>query len=495
MNPVASSAVAISAIGIYSLCSSATADVLSVPGTFPTIQDAIDAAVDGDKISLAAGVYQASGLDTQGKAITISGAVVWPADQLTLIKGVGNASIFRIDSGEGQSTIIENMVLHLGDAPYGGAMFINGASPTVSNVLFTGNQADNGGGAVFVGPDSDPMFEDCTFYMNASGSSGGAVHVRGGSVTFEQCKLTYNQGGWGGGAIDAFSGHVVLNDCELHQNSAPNRGGAINTYGGSLAINDSFFQANASGIDGGAVFTHTTQLTVQDTMMDGNNALAGSGGALLVYEGSADLQASSFQSNSAQSDGGAIVIRYGEGSTVSGCTLLDNSAGQRGGAVAHLDTQVSWSNSDVSANTSASSGGGMFNFGSMVQMAHCTVQQNNSSGTPGGGLSNIMAQGTMIGQSSICGNLPDQVQGAWADQGGTSVENLCLWAPEEAACCVGTGCAFTSEDMCSELGGLWLAADQDCSDCPDSCLTDINGDGQTNLEDLLQMVAAWGPCF
>jgi hypothetical protein len=54
--------------------STVLADILNVPGDYPTIQEAIDSAVDGDEVVVADGVYTGSGnknLNFHGKLITV----------------------------------------------------------------------------------------------------------------------------------------------------------------------------------------------------------------------------------------------------------------------------------------------------------------------------------------------------------------------------------------------------------------------------------------
>lgn len=482
-------------VAMTALCTAASADTLNVPQQYDTIQEAIDAAVDGDTIQLDAGTYKESGIDTLGKAITIKGSIIWPGGPLSVIEGQGNEPVFIVSSGETQTTAFRHLIVQLGKAQYGGAMYISGSSPFVEDVLFSGNQADNGGGAIFAGAGSAPAFKDCTFYQNATASSGGAVLVKEASISFESCEMTYNQSNYAGGAVYAHAGQISLIDSHLNQNTAPQRGGAVALYLGELIIQNSHLEGNKSGYDGGAVHAHTASVDLQDTLFKSNKAQTGSGGALHAYEGSADIQNSEFHSNWAHEHGGALLLRYGSGSTVSNCVVFNNTAQKWGGGVAHIDTSAVWNNSDITANTAQKSGGGVYNFGSDVSMLGCTIKQNSAGSNGGGGVASILSQATNLKDAQVCGNLPDQIKGNWQDDGGNSIEDLCGWEADAAPCCVATGCALLSEDVCNQLGGMWLSPDSSCADCPDICLEDVNADGTVDVADLLVVFSAWGPCL
>jgi glucose/arabinose dehydrogenase len=67
------------------------------------------------------------------------------------------------------------------------------------------------------------------------------------------------------------------------------------------------------------------------------------------------------------------------------------------------------------------------------------------------------------------------------------------------ACCVGDSgsCVFIPESNCDAGGYVWLGANSSCSDggCDvNNCPADVNGDGDVNTTDLLNIIAAWGDC-
>ena len=70
--------------------------------------------------------------------------------------------------------------------------------------------------------------------------------------------------------------------------------------------------------------------------------------------------------------------------------------------------------------------------------------------------------------------------------------------PPIGACCFGTGCAPTvTQASCAALGGTWAGPNSLCTTafiCP-YCPADINHSGVVNVDDLLAVIGAWGPCI
>ncbi|MCP4759429.1 MAG: hypothetical protein GY894_02210 [Planctomycetes bacterium] len=64
-------------------------------------------------------------------------------------------------------------------------------------------------------------------------------------------------------------------------------------------------------------------------------------------------------------------------------------------------------------------------------------------------------------------------------------------------CCYDGNCIDTTAGMCADIGGTFRGAGSECGlvACPiNYCLPDFNGNDVVEIEDLLELIAAWGPC-
>jgi len=186
------------AVSIAVLALPALADVLNVPADFPTIQAASDAALAGDEIVVAPGVY--AGFSTF-VPITITGAGA--TGNNTIITG-------RISSLDGISL---NMLLITG------GVFTNGPSDSIADcvVLINPVELENSSVSIertrfelctagtLIVMDSVATIRDCDFVNNAATLNGGAIWAQDTVLTVEDCFFMGNTAGNNGGAISADS--------------------------------------------------------------------------------------------------------------------------------------------------------------------------------------------------------------------------------------------------------------------------------------------------
>lgn len=280
------------------------ADTICVPADYPTIQEAIGAAVDGDEICVGPGTYPEM-IDLDGKAVRLYST---DGPMSTIIDSQGDGPVVRCDSEEGADTIIEGFTITgamLGFGALGGGMLIDGSNPTVIRCRFVGNRTGNGGGIVIFGnpalltirecafidnlalddggaigagtagrPVGDVLLEDCAFLRNrvtdATFQSGGAgllvaTTAEGTVFTVRRCHFSGNRcvrgtRRFGGAILAILNANIVVEDCSISCNRAPDGGGGIHVLDqATVSVTRSAFCENypdninaASGyVDGG----------------------------------------------------------------------------------------------------------------------------------------------------------------------------------------------------------------------------------------------------
>ena len=132
-----------SIVATLALVGTSFAATINVPGDHATIQGAIDASSNGDVIAIAAGTYNEHSLNTGGKAITIGSA---SGNLDVTIDANGDGSVFVFASGEGDDTVIKDLVITGGSNYYGGGIYCDDSSPTITDCTIQGNTANYRGG-------------------------------------------------------------------------------------------------------------------------------------------------------------------------------------------------------------------------------------------------------------------------------------------------------------------------------------------------------------
>ena len=231
-------------------------------GDFSTIQTAVSAAVDGDVIELADGVFSGPGnrnVGYEGKAITVRSESRDPS--LCIIdceNPTGMSRAFLFVAGEGPLSVLEGVTIRNGagcdvsSMCWGGAILCMNTAPTIIGCVFRNNANDDiegfsSGGAIFSASESgvgatviDCVFEDnrsnsggalcgvfalvrgCTFLRNrAIGQSGGAAYF-GAWARVENCTVWDNDSDSGSGFAIGRETKVEMSNCIV----TFNRGGA-----------------------------------------------------------------------------------------------------------------------------------------------------------------------------------------------------------------------------------------------------------------------------
>lgn len=185
----------LSALLLVLACGSAVASTIKVPADQPTIQDAINAAANGDTVLVAPGTYDEN-INFSGKAITVKSSA---GAKATTIDGGNFGSVVTFSNSETNTSVLMGFTLQHGSSS---GLYLNFASPVIQGNIITSNTAEFGGGMYILGASTAQILRNA-FIGNVASAGGGALELFGaGSVRIEDNLFTGNNGGGEGGAFD-----------------------------------------------------------------------------------------------------------------------------------------------------------------------------------------------------------------------------------------------------------------------------------------------------
>jgi len=208
-------------------------------GTFENpyqyIQNGINAAIDGDTVQVADGIYTDKGEDTNtylhtdGKAITVTSENGPDNCIIDCEERDTKAFSFR-NTGETPDTVISGFTMTRGRRPNGGAIGCQYASPTITNNKIINNSAATGAGGAIVCQYANPIITNNIITGNSAAGNGGAISCSGSNPMIKNNTIIGNSAAVNGGAIvcDHCSPEIINNI--IAENVATVNAGAILCY-------------------------------------------------------------------------------------------------------------------------------------------------------------------------------------------------------------------------------------------------------------------------
>ena len=200
---------------------------------FNSIQAAIDAAINGDFISVQAGTYFES-INFLGKGITVQGV----SAETVIIDGTNNPSpVVTFNSGETQQAMISNCTIRGGQGKYwvdpifgqqrcGGGVYCEQSSPFIAGCIIRGNTAWGGAG-IFVTEGTPQILFNDILDNQAEGHGGGIYLINQVDAMIDSCNVKNNEASWGGGMTCTMDCDPTILNSSFNENTTYNVGGGI----------------------------------------------------------------------------------------------------------------------------------------------------------------------------------------------------------------------------------------------------------------------------
>ncbi len=324
------------------------------------LQDALNAAVAGDQIWVAEGIYkpdeglvQTPGDRTESFCLINDVAIYggfagvetsreqrdWENNVTILSGNIGNTGVptdnsyhvVSSDSTAGPSAILDGFTIKRGYADgssfrqdHGAGMLNIDSDPTIANCKFRYNTAESDGGGMY-NYICDLTISNCLF-SNNSAEEGGGMYNGGHSPKLSDCIFTENTAVDGGGMYNSQNSPVVSN-CSFTSNPADKGGGMYNRQGEPRVINCRFMN-NPAGNGGGVYNEYSYEPTFVNCEFINNTASENGGGMVNENLCSTAVINCSFSENSAVLSGGGIyndIVSEPSFPDITNCILWGNS--------------------------------------------------------------------------------------------------------------------------------------------------------------------------
>jgi hypothetical protein len=327
-------------------------------GDYLTIQDGIDAVVDGDTVLVAPCTYTGIGnrdIDFGGKDIVVMSS---DGPEVTIVDAQNAGRGFLFHDNVSAESILDGFTVRNGyTTGNGGGIYIYLVRPTITNCIISGNYSSSRGGGIWADY-SSPQIINCIIRDNVAEDYGGGIYTINGSANINHCVIEGNSATWysGGGVYVGYYGGFTgprVSNCTFRNNSAYYYGG----YGGGLyyykiepAYQYAYVWGNTftgnSAYHGSGAYFNDCKVSVYNCLFESNGSdypASRGGGIYLIDCSDALIHNNTLTNNFVGSYGGGI-RNYVSNTAILNCIIYGNDGN---GEISHTyyhEPTVTYSN-------------------------------------------------------------------------------------------------------------------------------------------------------
>jgi uncharacterized repeat protein (TIGR01451 family) len=367
-----------------------------------TVQYAVDQALEGDEVRVAAGEYTdvhfrprqditTTGYVTQvvyiSKTVAVQGGYTltnWitadPDANPTILDAQGEGRVvyitglisptlegFQITGGD--STCLGGIQLpyHL-EEDAGGGIYIHGASAHISNLKVIDNISPGYGGGIHLSY-NNAIIQDSTLAQNNALMEGGGLSTYEGANTIIRNTISNNQALDGGGFSQIYGTSIITGNQFISNTANSSGGGLYIFYAESTTTGNHITRNTASNSGGGGLLLYNSEVALRNNYIRNNSSITSHAGGIYTFDGNLILERNNISENYAWATGGMRM----EGTN----TIIDNNI--------------------IVDNDSLSNSAGIMIWYGEHSIRHNTIARNNG----GVGIGVLLAAGTVTLTNNI----------------------------------------------------------------------------------------------
>jgi len=260
---------------LMSMCEAA---MIQVPSDYLNIQDALNAASDGDTVKVSSGVYYEN--------------IVWPSTDGIQLLGNGEDTVINggqishvIEISKNSIGVITNKTLlsqfKITNGKHydgrGGGIYCKNVSPCISHLVIEGNLANSYGGGFFAINSNVELSNSVVKYnyVNSNLSGGAGISIMYSNLKLNNIVVQENTSADYGGGIFCSDSELNATNILIVKNFSKNSGGGIYSMESNINLTNATIHSNSTnanqGVNAGGVFLITTHANIVNSIIWDNS--------------------------------------------------------------------------------------------------------------------------------------------------------------------------------------------------------------------------------